>query len=136
MVKHRKIAFENERTKTDYPLQLIKKVMVPLSAHQKVMTHPHILPPPPPVEIMNDPLQLCSADTPLGSVVIPSIFTDFICFMELFSKCPIGALLVGSTEQVQIEVIVFTSLGVDHYTQFTLIPAHTIFRYKTCGVPG
>ena len=46
---------------------------------------------------------------PLGFVVILSIFTDFMCFTEIFSKCPIGALLVGAIEQVQIEVIVFAS---------------------------
>ena len=43
-------------TKTDHPFQLIKKVMAPLSAHQKSHDPPHILPAPAPVEIMNGPL--------------------------------------------------------------------------------
>ena len=50
---------KNKKT-DDPPFSSSKKLCPPpLSAHQKVMTHPHILPAPPPVEIMNGPLDSC-----------------------------------------------------------------------------
>ena len=52
-------------------------------------------------------LRLCGVEIPLGSVVELSNFADFMCFMGLFSKCPIGALLVGAIEQVEIKALLF-----------------------------
>ena len=49
--KHRKTAFENERPKSDDP---------PFSLNKKVMTHPIFYRGPPPVEIMNGPLEAIS----------------------------------------------------------------------------
>ena len=46
-----------------------------------------------------------AAEIPLGSVIVLSVFTDFKCFMELFSKCPIGALLVGAIEQLEMKAV-------------------------------
>ena len=54
-------------------------------------------------------LRLCGVEIPLGSVVELSNFADFMCFMGLFSKCPIGALLVGAIEQVETKALLFTS---------------------------
>ena len=46
---------KKKKTTDDPPLSSSKKIMFPFQLIKKVMTHPHILPPPP-VEIMNGPL--------------------------------------------------------------------------------
>ena len=46
MARHRKTAFENERTKKTDPLSAHQKVMPPFQLIKKVMTQPHILPAP------------------------------------------------------------------------------------------
>ena len=56
MVRHRKPLLKMKEQKTDDPPSAHQKSYgPPFQLIKKVVTHPHILPPPPQVEIMNGP---------------------------------------------------------------------------------